>query len=109
MYISTEYNKIMQERYEAQTQDVMTLADCLSAGDIHAGFPAEDCLQGIIDKLSAILRAPTQWKKAEILWAIDEALKDLDDKQIELSRAAEYGREELAGLERQIDEIKSLL
>lgn len=74
-------------------------------GDIAAGFPEEDCLSGPIDALKLIVKYTH--KNNKLLPDLQSILEALEEKQSELSRAAEYGMEEVKKLEKSLGIVHS--
>jgi hypothetical protein len=66
--------------------------------EIHAGFPQEDCLRDLIEHAQALARGRVT--KDDVA----KFAEMLEDRQSEISRAAEYGRDQVANLQADIAE-----
>jgi hypothetical protein len=80
----------------------MPIVEGWLTSDIAAGFPDEDCLQDLIERIGLFASSLTKVKRDE-LCAIIEAL---EERQSELARSAEYVMEELSKLESELAKLE---
>lgn len=104
MNTQSAYEQIMQDRHMEYLEDIAEAADGLTTGDIRAGFPEEDCLTDILQRVQEMVSRTRGDNRAE-LKAIAELIVE---RESELARAAEYGANELDALENQLELVSSL-
>ena len=92
--VTSEYESIMADRKTDLVEVLVNCASNLSMGDIQAGFPSEDFLSDDLKSLANLIRHAKTAPKAGIIVAMRQLYDEIEYRQLEVVRDAEYALEE---------------